>query len=154
MNIGETAAASGVSAKMIRYYESTGLIRPAARSGTGAYRVYSREDAHTLKFIRRARDLGFSVVEIANLLRLWHDHSRASAEVKTMALEKVRELERKIAELQDMQQALTHLAAHCHGNHRPECPILDDLSGRDGMASDGIAHSSRLLLDKKRRGSA
>lgn len=151
MNIGEVAAASGVSAKMIRYYESTGLIRPVARSGTGAYRVYSPEDAHTLKFIRRARDLGFSVVEIANLLRLWHDRSRASAEVKAMALEKARELEHKIAELQTMQQTLTHLAAHCHGNHRPDCPILDDLSGRDEMKSDAIVHSPRVKLDGMRR---
>lgn len=129
MNIGEAAAASGVSAKMIRYYEAIGLIAPASRSGSGAYRIYGAEKIHQLRFIRRARDLGFSVAEIGALLKLWQDRDRASADVKAIAEEKIAALEAKIAELQAMRKALTHLAAHCHGDQRPDCPILDDLAG-------------------------
>ncbi len=123
MNIGQAAAASGVSAKMIRYYESIGLISPAARTGSG-YRVYSDADVHTLRFIRRARDLGFSVDQMTELLALWRDRDRASAEVKKIALNHVAELERKMQELQGMADTLRHLARHCLGDHRPECPIL------------------------------
>jgi MerR family gold-responsive transcriptional activator of gol and ges genes len=126
MNIGDAAKASGVSAKMIRYYEETGLIPPAGRTGSG-YRVYSPSDVHMLRFIRRARDLGFSVEGIAELLGLWRDRSRQSADVKRLALAQVAELRRKIAELEAMAETLETLARHCHGDHRPDCPILGDL---------------------------
>ncbi|WP_342359288.1 Cu(I)-responsive transcriptional regulator [Terrarubrum flagellatum] len=127
MNIGEAAAASGVSAKMLRYYESIGLIRAATRTESG-YRVYGDEDVHTLRFIRRARGLGFSIEETSELLALWRDKSRASADVKQFALKHVRDLEAKIAELESMRRTLQHLAGACHGDHRPDCPILDDMA--------------------------
>ncbi len=127
MNIGQAAAASGVSAKMIRYYESIGLISAVARTEAG-YRVYSDADVHTLKFIRRARDLGFSVEQITTLLTLWQDRSRASAEVKRIALQHVEELERKMSEIGEMAGTLRHLAQNCHGDHRPDCPIITELS--------------------------
>jgi MerR family transcriptional regulator, copper efflux regulator len=127
MNIGQAAAASGVSAKMIRYYESIGLISAAARTEAG-YRVYSEADVHTLKFIRRARDLGFSVEQMTKLLTLWQDRSRASAEVKRIALEHVGELERKMRALAEMSETLRHLARNCHGDQRPDCPIINELS--------------------------
>lgn len=126
MNIGEAAAASGISAKMIRYYESIGLIGSATRTASG-YRVYTDADLHTLRFVRRARDLGFSVEQMHELLALWRDRSRASADVKRIALEHVAELERKAAELHAMADTLKHLARHCHGDARPDCPILADL---------------------------
>ncbi len=128
MNIGEAAAASGVSAKMIRYYESVGLLPKVRRTANG-YRVYGPEDVHTLAFIRRARDLGFPMAQIEKLLALWQDRDRASAEVKAIAAAHVEELGRKIAELEAMRRTLEHLVAHCHGNHRPDCPILEDLAG-------------------------
>lgn len=127
MNIGEAAAASGVSAKMIRYYESIGLITNVSRSASG-YRVYSPDDVHTLRFIRRSRDLGFSVEQMGELLALWSDRSRASADVKQIALDHVAELERKMRELRDMAGTLRHLAENCHGDGRPHCPIIEDLS--------------------------
>jgi Cu(I)-responsive transcriptional regulator len=127
MNIGEVAKQSGVSAKMIRYYESIGLIAAADRSEAG-YRNYGMNDVHTLRFIRRARDLGFTVEQMSDLLALWKDRSRASAEVKKIALDHVSLLERKVAELQAMTETLRHLAAHCHGDARPDCPILEDLA--------------------------
>lgn len=127
MNIGQAAQASGISAKMIRYYESIGLIHPAARSDSG-YRRYGEDDLHTLRFIRRARNLGFSVEQMQELLALWRDRSRASADVKGIALEHVAELERKAAELREMADTLKHLAHHCHGDDRPDCPIIADLS--------------------------
>ncbi|MFJ1298670.1 Cu(I)-responsive transcriptional regulator [Pseudomonadota bacterium AL_CKDN230030165-1A_HGKHYDSX7] len=126
MNIGDAAAASGISAKMIRYYESIGLTSPATRTASG-YRVYTDADLHTLRFVRRARDLGFSVEQMHELLALWRDRSRASADVKRIALEHVAELERKAAELHAMADTLKHLARHCHGDARPDCPILADL---------------------------
>ncbi len=128
MNIGKAAAASGVSAKMIRYYESIDLLAAARRTEAG-YRFYTDEDVHVLRFIRRARDLGFSLADIAELLALWRDQRRASADVKRIALEHVVALERKIAELQGMASTLRTLAAHCHGDARPDCPILTDLDG-------------------------
>ena len=127
MNIGQAAAASGISAKMIRYYESIGLIGAVTRTEAG-YRVYSDADVHTLRFIRRARDLGFSIGQMTNLLALWQDRSRASAEVKRIALEHVGELERKTRELAEMTATLRHLAKHCHGDDRPDCPIINELS--------------------------
>ena len=126
MNIGDAAKASGVSAKMIRYYEETGLIPPAARTAAG-YRVYGDQDVHMLRFIRRARDLGFSVEGIRELLGLWRDHDRHSADVKRLALAHVAELRQKSRELEDMATTLETLAQHCHGNDRPDCPILSEL---------------------------
>ena len=130
MNIGQAAAASGVSAKMIRYYESIGLMPKIVRTESG-YRVYSEHDVHTLRFIRRARDLGFSVEQIADLVSLWQDRERASKDVKTIALEHVNVLERKIRELQEMASTLKHLARTCHGDGRPQCPILEELANDD-----------------------
>ena len=128
MNIGEASGASGVSAKMIRYYESIGLIRPPLRTGSN-YRVYSPEDVHVLRFVKRARTLGFSVDETATLLGLWQDKSRASAEVKQIATGHIEALQSKIVELQSMVKTLSHLAHCCGGDERPDCPILDDLAG-------------------------
>ncbi len=126
MNIGKAAAASGVSAKMIRYYESNGLIPPASRTEAG-YRSYSESDVKTLCFIKRARDMGFSVTQMSELVALWQDQSRASADVKRLALEHVEALERKAQEIQEMSRALRHLAANCHGDARPDCPIINGL---------------------------
>lgn len=126
MNIGEAASASGVSAKMIRYYESTGLIPAAGRTDAG-YRVYSGTEVQMLRFIRRARDLGFPVEKIASLLALWRDRSRHSSDVKRLAQDQIDVLERKIAEMQAMRHSLQHLADACCGDDRPDCPILIDL---------------------------
>ena len=126
MNIGQAAKASGVSAKMIRYYEQTGLIPADDRTDSG-YRDYSDTDVHMLRFIRRARDLGFSVAEIGDLLNLWRDETRQSAEVKRLAQGHIDALEKKIVVLQDMAHTLTMLVNACHGDHRPHCPILQRL---------------------------
>ncbi|MBB6509051.1 Cu(I)-responsive transcriptional regulator [Rhizobium soli] len=128
MNIGEAAQASGVSAKMIRYYEEIGLITPAARTGNN-YRTYGGDQVHVLRFIKRARSLGFSLEETQALLKLWQDRSRESAAVKDIATTHVDDLERRIAEMQGMVKTLKHLAHCCGGNDRPDCPILDDLAG-------------------------
>lgn len=127
MNIGQAAKTSGVSAKMIRYYEQIKLITPAHRTES-SYRTYTDNDINTLKFIRRARDLGFSVEQMKTLVALWRDKSRSSADVKAIALEHVAELERKAAAIQAMSKTLKHLAQHCHGDDRPECPIIDDIA--------------------------
>jgi Cu(I)-responsive transcriptional regulator len=127
MNIGQASKASGVSSKMIRYYEQIGLIRPALRTAS-SYRVYGDNDIHTLQFVRRARDLGFSVEQIKELLALWRDRSRTSADVKAVALEHIAELERKIAAIQEMTNTLKHLASHCHGDDRPDCPIIEEIA--------------------------
>jgi Cu(I)-responsive transcriptional regulator len=129
-SIGRAAEISGVTPKMIRHYEALELIPKAART-LGDYRVYTDSDIHVLRFIRRARNLGFSMDEIGNLLSLWRNQRRASKEVKRLAIQHVAELDSKIAELQSMRAALSDLAAHCHGDSRPDCPILDDLSGLD-----------------------
>lgn len=130
MNIGEASKASGVSAKMIRYYEQIGLIPTAERSSSG-YRSYSPSDIHQLRFIRRARDLGFTVERIGELLSLWRDRSRQSADVKRLALEHVIQLKSKITELQEMVATLESLARYCAGDHRPDCPIITSLEGSE-----------------------
>lgn len=127
-NIGEAARLSGVSAKMLRHYESIGLIPQAARTLAG-YRLYSDADIHRLRFIRRARSLGFAMKQIERLLELWSDRSRASAEVKRLARQHADELGARIEEMQAMKRTLEDLARRCHGDQRPDCPILDDLSG-------------------------
>lgn len=128
MNIGQAAAASGVSAKMIRHYEEGGFIVKAARTSAG-YRVYEESDVHVLRFIRRSRDLGFSLAEIQVLLALWKDRRRASADVKRLAMKHVKDLDARIAVMQAMRRTLVELAHHCHGDNRPDCPILEDLAG-------------------------
>jgi len=131
MQIGSVAEQSGVPAKTIRYYESIGLIGQALRTGSG-YRVYGEQDVQTLRFILRARSLGFSVNDVAGLLGLWQDACRTSAQVKAMAESHRTNINRKIAELRGMRDTLDHLIAQCHGDERPECPILDDLAGEPG----------------------
>ncbi|MDC6170423.1 MULTISPECIES: Cu(I)-responsive transcriptional regulator [Roseateles] len=126
-NIGEAAARSGVSAKMLRHYESLGLLPQVARTEAG-YRLYSDKEVHTLRFIRRARDLGFSIAEITELLKLWQNRRRASSEVKRIALAHVADLDRRLAEMTAMKRSLEALASCCHGDERPDCPILDGLS--------------------------
>ena len=127
LNIGSVAEAAGLPAKTIRYYESIGLIQPAGRRANG-YRSYSETDMRTLAFIKRARSLGFSVEEVRELLDLWRDRSRRSAKVKSLATRHIDALDRKIAELQSMREALAHLVKRCHGDSRPDCPILGDLA--------------------------
>ena len=133
MQIGEAARLTGVSAKMIRHYESIGLI-PSADRRDSNYRDYGHHDVHRLGFIRRARDLGFSIDEIRDLLRLWGDQSRSSADVKALTLGHVAELDRKITLLTEMRDPLTHLANACDGNHRPHCPIIQSLAGDEPHA--------------------
>lgn len=130
MNIGEAASRSGVSAKMIRHYESIGLLQAARRPN--GYRVYGPPDVAVLRFIRHARDLAFPLEGIRALLALWRDRARASADVKRMAMDHVVGLEAKAAALHAMAESLRHLAAHCHGDDRPECPIIDGLESGTG----------------------
>jgi len=127
MNIGQAAKASGVSAKMIRHYEAVGLLPTAARTEAG-YRQYGEGDVHTLRFIRHARDLGFSIPEIGELVSLWHDRKRPSRQVKALAMTHIAELEQKAQELLAMKATLEHLVHCCHGDDRPDCPILDSLA--------------------------
>ena len=128
MNIGAAAKASGVSAKMIRHYESVGLFPEASRSEAG-YRQYTARDVNTLRFIRHSRDLGFSIAQIRELLGLWQDRRRPNRQVKALAQAHIQELEQKLQELQAMKATLEHLGHCCHGDERPDCPILDDLAG-------------------------
>ncbi len=128
--IGKAAQASGVSAKMVRHYESLGLLGEVGRTDSG-YRQYTSADVHTLRFIKRARNLGFSMAEITELVGLWRDRGRASAHVKQIAQQHVDELQARIDAMQAMQRTLQNLLRHCHGDDRPDCPILDDLAGND-----------------------
>ena len=132
MNIGEAARVSGVSAKMIRYYEETGLIPPAGRTGSG-YRTYGPKEVQILRFVRRARDLGFPMEKVADLLALWRDRDRASADVRQLAEAQVAALETRIREMQEMKATLETLVHACAGDDRPDCPILDDLGGRGAV---------------------
>ena len=131
MNIGEAARQAGINAKRVRHYEAIGLLPKAARSGAN-YRSYSENDVHTLRFIRQARDLGFAIGDIRALLALWRDRRRPSREVKKLVQRHTDELRARIAELQGMVAALEHLGHRCHGDERPECPILDEL-GQPGI---------------------
>jgi len=128
MNIGRAAALSGVSAKAIRYYESIGLIRPAIRAGNG-YRDFDAQDVHVLRFVHRARSLGFSVAEVGDLIALYGDSTRASGDVRHIALQAIERIGAKIGELESMRAVLHDLVERCHGDDRPDCPILDDLAG-------------------------
>ena len=127
VTIGEAAQRSGVSARMVRHYEGLGLLPEVARTESG-YRQYDDADIHTLRFIKRARDLGFSMEEIAELVGLWHNRRRASSSVKRIAEKHLGELEQRIADMQSMRNTLAHLVHCCHGDARPDCPILDDLA--------------------------
>jgi MerR family gold-responsive transcriptional activator of gol and ges genes len=148
MNIGDAAKQSGVSAKMIRHYENIGLIPKARRTDSG-YRRYSGVDVHTLRFIRQARSLGFSIKQIQELLSLWRDQRRSSSKVKALALAHIEELNARIREMQLMKRMLQALAAHCHGDERPECPILE------GLAAGGeaeVATATCKTIAKQRAG--
>jgi Cu(I)-responsive transcriptional regulator len=127
VSIGEAAQRSGVSARMVRHYEGLGLLPAVARTESG-YRQYGEADIHTLRFIKRSRDLGFSMEEIAELVGLWNNRRRASSSVKRIAEKHLGELEQRIADMQSMRSTLAHLVHCCHGDARPECPILDDLA--------------------------
>lgn len=145
MNIGTAAERSGVSAKMVRYYEEIGLIPKAGRSASG-YREYGEADVHRLSFIHRARDLGYPIDDIRKLLRLWKDRNRPSREVKKLALAHIAELEAQIARMHGLLGTLKHLASACEGNNRPHCPILEDL-GADN-------HSAASAVTSRRKGKA
>lgn len=147
MNIGEAADASGVSPKMVRYYESVGLL-PAARRTASGYRDYDASDVHRLRFVRRARDFGFSMDEIGALLALWQDRTRPSKEVKRIALSHVSELDEKIRHLTELRDTLKHLAHCCHGDNRPDCPILKDL---EGAALSVAPHGARQISSPRSR---
>jgi len=129
VSISHAAELSGISAKMVRHYESLGLLPRVARTDSG-YRQYSEADVHTLRFIKRSRDLGFSMAEIAELVTLWQNRRRTSASVKRIAQKHVTELAQRIEAMQAMQRSLQQLLHHCHGDERPECPILDDLASQ------------------------
>ncbi len=127
MNIGQAARRTGLSTKMIRYYESIGLLKPATRSDSG-YRLYQAQDLHNLAFIKRSRDLGFSLDEVGKLLALWQDRQRASADVKALAVQHIDALNQRIEELVSLRDTLSELITHCQGDDRPDCPILRDLA--------------------------
>ena len=148
MNIGQVSKASGISAKMIRYYETIDLVPKAGRT-EGGYRDYSPADIHRLRFIRRARDLGFSFDQVRELLKLWTDKRRSSGNVKKVALEHIAELELRAAQLEDMIRTLKHLADACEGNHRPDCPIIDELESGHGPA----CHAKEPAKQKPANGS-
>ena len=149
MNIGEAAALSGVSAKMVRHYESLGLLPKVSRTDSG-YRQYGEREVHTLRFIRRARDLGFGMAEISELLKLWQNRRRASGDVKRIALSHVADLDRRMAEMATMKQTLAQLASCCHGDDRPDCPILDEL-GEAASAVQGVHAGTMLPLQNQQQ---
>lgn len=130
MNIGDVAELSGLPARTIRYYEDIGLVRPAR--GANGYRDFATRDVHKLAFLARARSLGFTIEDCRTLLALYEDHHRASADVKHLAQDHLERIDRKIGELQGMRSTLAELVEKCSGDHRPDCPILDDLEGRTG----------------------
>lgn len=150
MNIGDAARASGISAKMIRHYEAIGLI--AAGRGANHYRVYSQADVAELRFIRHARDLGFPLQDVKRLLDLWRNRARASAEVKRLALDHVAALEAKAKSLSAMAESLRHLAAHCHGDARPDCPILEELGGAFSSRVESLGGSQNATRQKGKEG--
>ena len=125
-NIGEAARRSDVSTKMVRHYESLGLLPTINRTDAG-YRQYTDKEVHTLRFVKRSRSLGFSMLEIAELLKLWQNQERSSSDVRKIAVKHVKDLNQRIDEMQEMKRTLEHLVHSCHGNHRPDCPILDEL---------------------------
>ena len=144
MNIGDAAKGSGISTKMIRHYELVGLLPAPSRTEAG-YRQYTGNDVHTLRFIRQARDLGFSIPEIAELVGLWQNRRRPSRSVKALAEAHIKALEEKTQELMAMKSALEHLAHCCNGDDRPECPILESLSGSAEEAPVGRAKRARPI---------
>ena len=157
MNIGEAAKSSGVSAKMIRHYESVGLFPEAARTDSG-YRQYTAKEVHTLRFIRQSRDLGFSIEQIRELLGLWQDRKRPSRQVRALAQAHIEELDAKLEELHAMKAMLEHLVHCCNGDERPECPIIDSLAQerpeqeRSPAAATGLRHRRTTGLQVGRRG--
>jgi Cu(I)-responsive transcriptional regulator len=138
-NIGEAASRSGVTAKMVRHYEALGLLPPVGRTEAG-YRLYTEREVHTLRFIKRARELGFSMDEIAELVKLWQNRRRSSAEVRRIAGRKLAELEDKMARMESMRRPLKHLMHACSGDHRPDCPILDELERAPGATRGAVSH--------------
>jgi MerR family copper efflux transcriptional regulator len=150
MNIGEAAKGSGVSAKMLRYYESIALIPSPGRT-TAGYRTYTETDVGTLRFIRRARDFGLPMDRVKLLVGLWHDKNRPSREVKDIAMRQIADLEAKISELTAMKDALATLAAACHGDNRPDCPILRDMAGTPPARTPPTAESPRAIAALRRR---
>ncbi|MEM5373306.1 Cu(I)-responsive transcriptional regulator [Paraburkholderia azotifigens] len=150
MNIGEAASASGVSAKMVRHYESVGLFPPASRTSTG-YRQYSDKDVSRLRFIRHCRDLGFSLEQIGALLNLWQNRERSSRQVKAMAEAHIAELDEKLRELQAMRGALETLVHCCHGDDRPDCPIIESLASEATARERPANVDPRKTLSDKRR---
>ena len=150
MNIGGAAQSSGVSAKMIRHYEQIGLIPAVRRTGSG-YRTYTRNDVHTLRFIRQARSLGFSIRQIEDLLELWRNPRRPSSKVKALALARIAELDARIGELQAMKRVLVHLSENCHGDGRPECPILEGLAAQAPIAGAPEACHPDVAAAKARK---
>lgn len=142
MNISRAAKHSGVSAKMIRHYESTGLIPPAGRTDAG-YRIYTLDDVHRLAFIRRARAVGFGSSEIRQLLSLWQDRQRPARDVKQLAVAHLAQLQTRIADLEAIAETLSHLISHCRGDGRPDCPILDSLAADDGQQAASITSTTR-----------
>lgn len=144
MNIGQAAKASGISGKMIRYYESVGLIPQVNRTDSG-YRVFSERDINRLRFISRSRSLGFSVEQMGSLLALWQDRNRASSDVKAVAQAHIEELDQKIKKLHGMRQSLLYLVNHCHGDQRPDCPILGDLAAERFELESGQEKEVQVL---------
>lgn len=150
MNIGEAASASGVSAKMIRHYEGIGLLPPAGRTGAG-YRQYADKDVSMLRFIRHSRDLGFPLDRIRELLDLWQDRKRSSRQVKSLAQAHLAQLDEKLKELGQMKATLEHLVACCHGDDRPDCPIIDSLESDLEVAAPHAQHGSAGALQSRPR---